>query len=1694
MNLALETLCGNYGIQVSYHDIWGKHCVAPESTLRALLAAMGIPATTDAEVEASLRRFENEQWRAMLPPVCVTQDDAPTLAIDINIAKTLADRAQRWRLRLESGELREGSLVPAKGEPGQTGAGAHEAMQRYRVTINQRLPMGYHDFEIPGETETHRMRVIVAPRRCYTPEAVRGEHRAWGLAAQLYGLRTQRNWGIGDFTDLRALVEFAASEGAGTVAINPLHALFPDNLAHDSPYNPSSRAFLNILYLDVEIIPEYSECDAARAAVEDPEFQAQLRALRGSDRVEYNGIAAAKRRVLELLYAQFRQIHLHNEDERARSFRAFQGVRGTALRRHALFEALQEHFRATDSSVWGWPMWPTEYRDPDSKSVVAFTSDHVDRIEFFEYLQWQAEEQLASVGKRSWELGLGIGLMQDLALAPATGGSETWSEPSLYTHGAELGAPPDDFNLFGQNWALPVPIPHVLRARGYQPFINVLRTNMKHAGALRIDHVMALQRLFWIPKGERPDAGTYVAYPRDEMLAILALESRRNWCLVIGEDLGTVPEDLRAALTSRSILLYRVLYFEKSADGAFSAPHDLPARAIVCVSTHDLPTLSGFWRGHDLDERARLGLFPDDAMRESQVIARAQDRARLLMALEREQLLPPGTGVHPVQVPELTPELTSAVHAYAARAPCALMLAQCEDLFGCLDQSNLPGTTSDQHPNWRRKLPLNLREWSHHDALLAITAGLRRERGSSVTPHLMPAPEYFPLPDLRIPRATYRFQFNRSFTFSDATALVPYLQELGVSHVYCSPYLKARPGSTHGYDIIDHSALNPEIGSNEDFDQFCAALREHGMGQILDMVPNHMGVMGSDNQWWLDVLENGPASVRAKFFDIDWYPLKEELRGKVLIPVLGAQYGVVLERGELKLVFDRERGEFSVFYYEHRFPIDPQQYPRILALGIDRLQARLGASHPDLLEFESRITAFRNLPQRSAHTAEEMGERHRDKELHKQHLATLCGRSPDITHYVEENVATLNGDPTNPISFGALHELLEAQAFRLAYWRVAADEINYRRFFDINDLAALRMENIDVFQATHRLVLELLRTGKIDGLRIDHPDGLYDPLQYFTRLQRAVSTGASDQEHERHFYLVVEKILAPFERLPESWPVHGTTGYEFANACLGLLLDGDRAEALSRTYHEFTGDAQPFDDVLYRAKQQTMVIALAGELNVLASELSRIAEADRATCDFTLNGLRRALQDVVACFPVYRTYVDDSSPSQDDMRYIDWAVAAARKRSRLADLSIFDFIRDVLLKSRAEGKSDAFRNVVTAFAMKVQQYTSPVMAKSMEDTAFYSYNRLTALNEVGGDPRRFGVSVAQFHHMNLDRARVWPHAMLSTSTHDSKRSEDVRARLAVLSELTDEWNAALLRWSRINRSKKADVDNAPAPTANDEYLLYQILLGAWPWDLTDDSTRADLIARIEQYMVKAVREGKVNSSWLNPNVGYEEGLTHFVRALLDPERGKLFLSDFSSMQKRVAQLGVYNSISQLILKLTAPGMPDLYQGNEIWDYSLVDPDNRRPVDYAMRRSLLDSLKECDPRKLLAHPEDGRIKLFVTTRLLQLRAQREDLLKNGEYFPMGVSGPKSQHLCAYARKLGDAVMIVVCPRLFATLVPDIDHPIPAGQSWQGTELETMPFSGQRFQNCLTGQTVESMALPHMLNDFPWAVLVTADNTG
>ena len=952
---------------------------------------------------------------------------------------------------------------------------------------------------------------------------------------------------------------------------------------------------------------------------------------------------------------------------------------------------------------------------------------------------------------------------------------------------------------------------------------------------------------------------------------------------------------------------------------------------------------------------------------------------------------------------------------------------------------------------------------------------------------------------------------------------MPYLSELGISDCYASPMLLTCSQAGHGYDICDHGQLNPALGTDKDFAAFVAALQAHGMGLLLDIVPNHMGIAGSANIWWMDVLENGPSSVYAPMFDIDWHPVTPELENRVLLPILEDQYGRVLERGDLQLA--HEDGAFFIHYGHWKLPVAPRTYDSILGHDSESLAKTLGEENEHVQELRSIMTALSYLPSPTEVDPEKIAERNREKEIIKRRIAALYEVSPEARAFIDATVRTFNGAVGDPRSFDLLDTLIDEQVYRLAFWRVAADEVNYRRFFDINDLAAIRAETSEAFQATHELILNLLADGKVTGLRVDHADGLLDPTRYLRKLQdsymvhRALArlgpeeagadlaadmeawltarAGRNETASSWPLYVVVEKILSEGEPLPEDWAVYGTTGYDFLNAVNGLFVDGGSRRALERIYRRFLGTQINYRDLENSSKKMIMLVSLASEINALSHQLERIAKRNRRYRDFTLNVLTFAIREVIACLPVYRTYITGpDGVAQRDKAYIETAVARAKRRNPRTAVAVFDFIRDALLLRNIDEFREEDRPALISFAMRFQQMTGPVMAKGVEDTSFYVYNRLVSLNEVGGNPERVGVTVAAFHHQNDQRLRRWPHSLLATSTHDTKRSEDVRARIDILSEMPREWSEAVTRWSRLNAAKKTTVDGEPAPDRNDEYLLYQTLVGAWPVEPVRPEEFAEFRERIAAYMLKATREAKVHTSWVNPHEGYDAAVRDFVLQLLADDDSDPFLTDLRALQQRVAYYGQFNSLAQTLLKLTSPGVPDTYQGAELWDLSLVDPDNRRPVDFAKRARLLRELKRREKkgvapllRELLTHWQDGRIKLYVTSKTLNFRRDNPDLFLRGDYVPLRGRGPGAERVVAYARRQGTTWALVAVPRLMTRLCPPGEAPL--GETvWGDTGIVLPRRAPQSWRNVLTGENVNAervLLLRDVLRSFPVALL-------
>lgn len=929
-----------------------------------------------------------------------------------------------------------------------------------------------------------------------------------------------------------------------------------------------------------------------------------------------------------------------------------------------------------------------------------------------------------------------------------------------------------------------------------------------------------------------------------------------------------------------------------------------------------------------------------------------------------------------------------------------------------------------------------------------------------------------------IPSSTYRVQLNPAFGFADALKILPYLSRLGISCFYASPIFKARQGSTHGYDVVDPTRLSMELGAPEEIEELFSQVKAHGMGWLQDIVPNHVA-FDAENRMLTDVLENGPNSQYYHFFDVEWDHPYEGIKGRILAPFLGDYYGVSLEDGSIQLLYDEEG--FAAVYYDKRFPIKIESYADLLTHRLDSLRRKMVTTDPDLIKLHGILGVLFILKMMPSGLVSE--DRYSQIRFIKVMLWELYHQNDLIRQHVEDTIAILNDRPDRPASVEWVDSLLRDQFFRLSYWKVAVEEINYRRFFNINDLISLKVEDDNVFEATHSLVFDLARAGKITGIRIDHIDGLYDPARYLERLVRRVPD----------LFLVVEKILSLGEALPESWAVDGTTGYDFMNWVNGLFCKCENETAMSRVYQRFTGIQEPCGRIVYEKKRFIAIGRMAGDIENLAHVVKQLAGRYRRGSDLTLLGLKRAIREFLAHLPVYRTYISGDSSRDQDRGYVEAAVGQAMGQN--PDLSHeLGFIEDLHDPDFLGGLSSKDQAEWLHAVMRFQQLTGPLMAKGFEDTALYVYNRLLSLNEVGGHPDKLGISVASFHALNRERARLQPHALNATSTHDTKRGEDVRARISVLSEIPREWEAKLRSWSRINRRLKTAANGQKAPHPNDEYALYQSLLGAMPFGGIHAD---DFVQRIKAYTIKAIREAKTHSNWLTPNEDYESAICSFIDAILDFQQNRPFLDSFTLFQKRVAWYGIWNSLSQALLKMTSPGIPDFYQGSELWDLNLVDPDNRRPVDFELRSAWLTEIERRQNedilgliRELLSTREDGRVKLFLIHRTLKARNEHRELFRDGQYLAVDIKGQHRGHAVAFLRQRDDRWGLIAVPRLVTDLVAEDQCPI--GEAVWGSTRLTLPFAGRmRWKHVITDQTLESrgsLALGHLFEHFPAAFLL------
>ena len=931
--------------------------------------------------------------------------------------------------------------------------------------------------------------------------------------------------------------------------------------------------------------------------------------------------------------------------------------------------------------------------------------------------------------------------------------------------------------------------------------------------------------------------------------------------------------------------------------------------------------------------------------------------------------------------------------------------------------------------------------------------------------------------------ATYRLQFNRDFTFQNATKLLDYFSALGITHLYASPILHSRSGSTHGYDVIDPTRLNPELGTEADFFTLQTELRNRGMGLVLDIVPNHMSA-SSENSWWMDVLEHGPESVYASYFDIDWHPPSRTLDSRILLPVLGRPFAEVLEGGEFKLNFSD--GRLFVQYFDSLFPVAPRTYAAILAKNIERLREKLGEDSTAYQEYSGIVSAFSALSSARTVKPGEAGENRLRFEALRERLRQLVNANAEVDRFLRERLSESSGHANDPASFSPMERLLADQFYVLSYWQNVNEEINYRRFFTITDLVGVRVEDPQVFDATHGLILRLARQDSVDGLRIDHIDGLRDPLAYLNRLREQLG---NDSTVPRIVALFAEKILAATERLPRDWPVIGTTGYDFLNALNAIFVDPKGAKCTEEIYDRFVGKKLEYADALYQKKKLVMSTLLGVELRSLAHQLTLLANTDRYARDLSRSDLTQALFETTAHLPVYRTYTRTLEVSPEDAKVIERAIDEARARKFYLQPAHFDFIRDVLLVVNRPHLSPDQREARLNFVMRWQQFTGPITAKAFEDTFLYVFNPLLSLNEVGGDPRPSVAVTSNFSRFITDRHKQWPNSMNATTTHDTKRSEDVRARINVLSEIPGQWNERLELWSQLNAKNKTQVDGQQVPDRNEEIFLYQTLLGVWP---TEGRGDASLVERLQGYALKAMREAMVHTRWTLPNTAQENALKKFVASILKPAKGNEFLRDFVRFQQGIAYSGMVNGLSQSLVKIISPGVPDLYQGSELWDLRLVDPDNRQPVDFARRTSMLEALRH-QPRRsaslaseLVRNWQDGRVKLYAVWNALTLRRQRSELFSKGDFLVLKVAGPNAEHILPMLRHYKREWALLITPRWLARAnqTHANDHP---SALWKDTKAELPSAAPSSWENIFTGEKMSSVSGPQKSIDAGEALL-------
>lgn len=1568
---AVRDLARRAGVDIEWENFAGEARTVSPAALRPILKALGLPCDTQAALDESRHRLESVFGSRAAPPLVTASVGEPVALPGFDLSLTQATLVR------EDGTSEQVTLY--RGDDGAP-------------VLGPVSEPGYHQLRLPDRHIT----LAVAPSTCFTVEDVAPGRRLWGLTAQIYGLCRKGDGGIGDMSAAAALARGAARHGADALAISPTHAGFAADPSRYSPYAPSSRLFFNPLYSDPAAV--FGEARVKRALVEAGLTQEWAR-CETLALIDWPAAGRAKLALFRHLFEDFVSADLGRGSPLANDLRIFRQSGGEALEGHARFELLHAAQLNDDPSAWNWRSWPAPWQDPCSPEVDQLVARNEKELLFHVFLQWLAERSIAAAQSDARNAGMRIGLIADLAVGMDSGGSHAWSRQSDVLVGLNIGAPPDLLNLHGQNWGLTTFSPHVLVANGFSPFLATLRAAMRLTGGVRIDHVMALRRLWLIPEGASAADGAYLVYPLEDLLRLIRLESHRNRAVVIGEDLGTLPPGFQSRLARSGVYGMRVMWFERTAHG-FRPPEVWPAQAVAMTTTHDLPTVAGWWRGADIDLRRDIGKLAEDQYRTEQS-EREADRAALWNAF-----CDAGAATSPAPPRRFTSPVVDAAVRFMAATPSHLAVLPLEDALGLEEQPNLPATI-DEHPNWRRRYSVPA------EAIFADPKVQARVRWLDARRRRLPSDT--------APRATMRLQFHKGFTFDDAVGLAPYLEALHISHVYASPILAARVGSAHGYDVVDPTRVNPELGGEEGWRRLVAALRAAKLGVIVDIVPNHVAVGGSDNPWWLDLLANGRSSRYARFFDVDWQSDDPALQDKIVAPVLGRPYGEALASGEITLQQD-ENGRYVARYFQHAFPIAAADHAMIA-------NASAGMFDPH----------------------------------------TEAGRA-------------------------SLHALLERQHFRLAWWRTADDEINWRRFFDVNELAALRMEDDEVFEAAHATLFRLYREGLIDGFRVDHVDGLTDPRRYCTRLRERLESLAAQRPTDAPAgaaYLVVEKILGPDEHLPADWGCDGTTGYDFMDQISALLHDSGGACPLARLWNSVSGRTAQFEIEETASRKETLNRSFSAQLDAAARALHHLARSDIATRDVSRPSIKRALIELLSHLRIYRTYPAAPGGAQPSSHFAR-AVEAARSTCLGRD-------RDTLQKlARWLGPEVLAPDLCPAQAAAIarfQQLSAPLAAKAVEDTAFYRYGPLLSRADVGFEPGRFADVPETFHANARARLEQFPDAMLATATHDHKRGEDVRARLAVLSEIADEWETALAGWLARSAPLCRIVDGHRAPSRGEAALLFQVMVGAWPPEfLPEDAGQAAAYAeRLAQWQQKALREAKLSSSWQAPNERYEAAAGEFVTKIFSDSAAAPLLQEIAAFAGRLARPGVVNSLTQTLLKLTSPGVPDIYQGTEFWDLSLVDPDNRRPVDYAAR---IAALPPPPVAQLARHWRDGRIKQAFIARVLALRRSAPRLFSRGDYIPIATDGPLSDRVVAFARRWDDMISVTIACRTMQRYLMPEDVLGVSRSAWEGTRLR-LPDACVKvhLRDQLTGSeyVFEEADTPidALVGELPFALLIRQD---